>query len=150
MTAHDGQRCTATGLVVAAAITHVSGRVLAIQRFDDDAWLVPGGPVAVGERIGVRLRAHVRNATGFEIKQPIDIGTYADGDAQVRFFRCRISGVGADITSHTRTMRWMDRAAIAAHMAEPFARGMRDALDADAGVALLDVVAPVPPTLLAS
>lgn len=117
-------------LAVAATIVHVgSGRVLALQRFDEDRWVLPGGPVARGEDLEVRLRAYVRAATGFEIRRLVPTGRCATATGTVAFVRCEISGVGADITSRTRTMQWMDRAAIRAFMDPVSAVGMLTALD---------------------
>lgn len=145
----DGHRRPEHARVVVATITHVSGRVLAIQRFDEDAWLLPGGPLAPGDAVDVRLRQYVRAATGFEIRHLRSTGSRPTGDGVVEFVRCEISGVGADITSRTRTMRWMDRDAIAAHMDPTTARGMLDALGADDG-APTDLHEEESPTLLAS
>lgn len=121
------------GFGVVAVIVHVSDRALALQRFGGDDWLLPGGPVPAGEDVEVRLRQYVRAATGFEVSDLTTVSRHATTDGVVEFVRCEISGVGADITSRTRTMRWMDRDAIAAHMDPTTARGMLDALGADDG-----------------
>ena len=135
----DGQRRTDAARVVVAAITHVSDRVLAIQRFDDDEWLLPGGPAEHGEDVEVLLRQYVRGATGFELRHLRTTGCYRGTDGVVEFIRCEIRGVGSDITFRTRTMQWMDRAAIVAHMDPIAARGMLDALDADVDVGPTDL-----------
>jgi ADP-ribose pyrophosphatase YjhB (NUDIX family) len=132
--------------MVVAAITHVSERVLAIQRVDDDAWLLPGGPVASYEDAEVRLRQYVRDATGFEVRHLTSLGCHREADGVVEFVRCEIRGVGPDITLRPRTMRWMDRDAIAAHMDPVAARGMLDALEADRGTPI-DVPSGDAPTL---
>lgn len=146
----DGQRRADSGRIVVAAITHVSDRVLAIQRFGDDAWLLPGGPVAPGDDGEVRLRQYVRAATGFELRHLTTTGCHPGGDGIVEFVRCEIRGVGPDITFRTRTMQWMDRAAIVAHMNPIDARGMLDALDAGVSVAPTDLHEQETPALLAS
>lgn len=147
MTPPDGHRRPGQARVVMAAITHVSGRVLAIQRVGDDTWRLPGGPVAPPDVMDVRLRAYVRAATGFEIRRLTPTGSHATPDGVVEFVRCEIRGVGADISSRTRTLRWMDRDAIAALVDPATARGMLDALDAAVGARPPRVVSP---TLLAS
>lgn len=145
----DGRRRANGARTVVAAITHVSDRVLAIQRFDEDAWLLPGGPVVSGEDIEVRLRQYVRESTGFELRRLASVGCYAGAEGDVEVIRCEIRGVGSDITFRTRTMRWMDRDAIAAHMDPMVARGMLDALDGD-DVTPSDVASDGGRTLLAS
>jgi hypothetical protein len=149
MAPRDDRRQPELAHAVAAVITHVSGRVLAIQRVDEDAWRLPGGPIAPGEPVDVRLRQYVRAATGFEIRHLTSTGNRPGGGGAVEFIRCEISGVGADITSRTRTMRWMDRATIVALVDAVTARGMLDALDArdDASTTVACADAP---TLLAS
>lgn len=149
MASGDGRRRTDVARIVVAAITHVSDRVLAIQRVDDDAWLLPGGPVASGEDIEVRLRQYVRDATGFELRHLTSLGRHPGADGVVEFIRCEIRGVGPDITFRTRTMRWMDRDAIAALMDPIDARGMLDALDAGGGTPT-DIPSRDASTLLAS
>lgn len=93
---------------VGAAITHRTGRVLAIQRFGDDRWSLPGGPIAGHDPVDWQLRQHVREATGFDVECAADVGECRVGSDRVLVIRCDIIGVGADITSRTRTMRWMD------------------------------------------
>ncbi len=130
----DGQRRIDAARIVVAAITHLGERVLAIQRFDDDEWLLPGGPVTPGEDAEVTLRRYVRGATGFEIRHLTTTGCHRGADGVVEFIRCEIRGVGSDITFRTRTMQWMDRAAIVKHMDRVVADGMLGALDAPAKV----------------
>lgn len=130
MDPRHGQQLAGGSLAVAATIVHVgSSRVLALQRFDDDRWVLPGGPVACDEDVEVRLRAHVRAATGFEIRRLVPTGRRTTATGTVVFVRCEIRGVGADITSRTRTMQWLDRAAIRTFMDPVSAHGMLTALD---------------------
>lgn len=137
-------------IVVAAAIVHAgSRRVLALQRVGRHAWELPGGPVAPGEDPLRRLRAYVRTSTGFEIRDLITTGHCTTPDGVLWFVRCQISGVGADITSGTRSMRWMDRAAIAEHMDPQTAAGMLRALGATIDIRPA-AAAEDTPTLLAS
>ncbi len=116
------------GFIVTAAIVDRHDRVLVIQRSGDD-WTLPGGELDARQALGFRLRHCVRRATGFEVEAPSVVGVY-DVDAAVAILvRCRISGVGSDITSDTRSMRWMDRATIRAEMAPAYVEGLLDALD---------------------
>lgn len=137
-------------IVVAAAIVHTgSGRVLALQRIDRGAWELPGGPVAPGEDPLRRLRAYVRTSTGFEVRDLTTTGRRTTSDGVLQFVRCQISGVGADITSGTRWLRWMDRAAIAEHMDPQTAAGMLQALDVAVDLTPASAAEDTP-TLLAS
>ena len=136
----DGQRRMDAARIVVAAITHLGERVLAIQRFDGDEWLLPGGPVTPGEDAEVTLRRYVRGATGFEIRHLTTTGCHRGADGVVEFIRCEIRGVGSDITFRTRTMQWMDRAAIVTHMDRVAADGMLGALDAHAKVESADLL----------
>lgn len=132
MAARNGERQQDRPGFVCAAITHHTGRVLAIQRFGDDRWSLPGGRIAGNAPIDAQLRQHVREATGFDVACVEDVGVCVAGSDRVHVTRCDIVGVGADITSRTRTMRWMDPA-MAQTLMPAYAQAMATAVRALGG-----------------
>lgn len=125
-----GQVAVVDGLgSLAAAITHRTGRVLGIQRVDDDRWWLPGGPIRDGDVCERQLRSYVRRSTGFDVRCVAEVGTYGTGRRSVVVVRCEITGVGADMSSGTCWLRWMDAATATRLLPPPYADAATDAID---------------------
>lgn len=149
MAAEAKTRAAASNVTVAAAIVDVTDRVLGIQRAGD-RWLLPSSELASDESLGLQLRQCVRTTTGFEVKELSVAGVYKVEDGLAVVVRCRIKGVGSDITSDTRSLRWMDREAIRAEITQGYAQGMLDALDAEREPVVIEITDEPIPALLAS
>lgn len=150
MATRDKVPASGDACVVAAAIIHQTGRVLAIQRAGSDLWELPCELLSGDEAGMSNLRATVRAATGFDVACTSVVGQYGTSTGPVEVVRCEIRGVGGEITSSTQKMRWLDREAVPEHMPDPYARAMIDVLD---DLQTLDVSLPgpgAPPELLAS
>ncbi len=70
----------ANSLVVAvtAVVLDDAGRVLMIQRTDNDLWAVPGGAQEVGETSADAAVREVREETGLEVEVTGLVGIYSD------------------------------------------------------------------------
>lgn len=115
---------------VAAAIVRDDGRVLAIQRRDDDTWEPPGGVLELEESITAGLRREVREETGLDVAPDCLTGVYKNMELGVvsLVFRCRQIGGTPRQTDEAAEVAWLTEEDVRQLMAEAFAVRILDAL----------------------
>lgn len=121
---NDPAAPAANSLVVAvtAFILDDAGRVLMIQRGDNDLWAIPGGAQEVGETpTGAALR-EVREETGLDVEitglvgiysDPRHVIAYDDGEVRQEFSIClRGRPVGGELaaSSESKQVHWIEPA----------------------------------------
>jgi 8-oxo-dGTP diphosphatase len=118
---------------VAAAVVDDGGRMLVIQRRDNQRWEPPGGVLELHETIEDGLRREVREETGLDVKPVALTGTYKNMARGViaLVFRCHVIGGQAKLTTdETLALRWMKPDEIRQHLDEAYAVRLLDALGA--------------------
>ncbi|MBW3605601.1 MAG: NUDIX domain-containing protein [Actinobacteria bacterium] len=118
-------------LRVIAAIMHQTGRILAVQRVGSRGWQPPTGNTEPGESIIVAARRHVRHATGFEITPCGMFEEHGEGERSLVVVRCRVRGVGADISPDVRAMRWLTRVELLSQTSADWTDSLLRALEPD-------------------
>ncbi|MDQ3150184.1 MAG: NUDIX domain-containing protein [Actinomycetota bacterium] len=112
----------ATSLVVAvtAVVLDDAGRVLMIQRTDNDLWAIPGGAQEIGETSTEAAVREVREETGLDVEVTGLVGIYSDprhviayDDGEVRqefslFFRARPIGGALTSSSESKQVHWVE------------------------------------------
>ena len=112
----------ANSLVVAvtAVVLDDAGRVLLIQRTDNDLWAVPGGAQEVGETSTEAAVREVREETGLDIEvtglvgiysNPRHVIAYDDGEVRQEFSLCfRARPIGGPLTSSSESkhVHWVE------------------------------------------
>ncbi|HYZ09555.1 MAG TPA: NUDIX domain-containing protein [Pseudonocardiaceae bacterium] len=112
----------ANSLVVAvtAVVLNDAGRVLMIQRTDNDLWAVPGGAQEVGETSTEAAVREVHEETGLEVEvtgligiysDPRHVIAYDDGEVRQEFSLCfRARPIGGLLTpsSESRHVHWVE------------------------------------------
>ncbi len=107
-------------VAVAAVVLDDTGRVLMIQRTDNDLWAIPGGAQDVGETTTAAAVREVREETGLDIEitglvgiysDPLHVIAYDDGEVRQEFsicFRARpISGKLAP-SNESQHVHWVE------------------------------------------
>jgi ADP-ribose pyrophosphatase YjhB (NUDIX family) len=111
----------ANSLVVAvvAVVLDNAGRVLLIQRSDNDLWAIPGGAQNIGETTTAAAVREVREETGLDVEitgligiysDPRHVIAYDDGEVRQEFSICmcaRPSGGQLAPSSESKQVRWM-------------------------------------------
>lgn len=117
---------------VAAAVVRDDGRVLAIQRRDNDHWEPPGGVLELDETIEDGLRREVLEETGLEVQVERLTGVYKNMELGVvaLVFRCRPSEGEPSPTREAASVDWLEVAEIHARMDQAYAIRMLDAVAA--------------------
>jgi 8-oxo-dGTP diphosphatase len=118
---------------VAAVITDDHGRVLLIQRADNQRWEPPGGVLELSETIPDGLRREVVEETGLHVEPVSLTGVYKNMTRGIvaLVFRCKITGGELATTDETAGFRWADRAEVAELASEAYAIRVLDALHGD-------------------
>jgi len=112
----------ANSLVVAvtAVVLDDAGRVLMIQRTDNNLWAVPGGAQEVGETPTEAAIREVREETGLEVEitgligiysDPRHVIAYDDGEVRQEFSLCfRARPIGGQLTSSSESkhVHWVE------------------------------------------
>jgi len=112
----------ANSLVVAvtAVVLDDAGRVLMIQRTDNDLWAVPGGAQEVGETPTEAAVREVREETGLDVEvtgligiysDPRHVIAYDDGEVRQEFSLCfRAWALGGQLTpsSESTHVHWVE------------------------------------------
>ncbi|MGH3942996.1 MAG: NUDIX hydrolase [Pseudonocardiaceae bacterium] len=75
---HAAPRANSLVVAVAAVVLDDAGRVLMIQRTDNELWAVPGGAQEVGETSTEAAVREVREETGLDVKVTGLVGIYSD------------------------------------------------------------------------
>jgi 8-oxo-dGTP pyrophosphatase MutT (NUDIX family) len=119
---HDPAAPAANSVVVAASafVQDDAGRVLMIQRSDNELWAIPGGALDVGESIMDAAIRETREETGLTIKavglvgiysDPGHVIAYDDGEVRQEFSVCfRGRPVDGKLTTSTESKRveWVE------------------------------------------
>jgi ADP-ribose pyrophosphatase YjhB (NUDIX family) len=130
-------------LIIAGASTFICAgdRVVLQRRADNDAWVVPGGALELGERIDQTAVREAREETGLEVEpvrlvgiysEPRWIAAYPQGDRVqvfVALFECRV--IGGALKSdgvETTDVRWFSLDALPADLPERARIRIDDAL----------------------
>jgi 8-oxo-dGTP pyrophosphatase MutT (NUDIX family) len=104
---------------VTAFVQDDEGRVLLMQRSDNDLWALPGGAQDLGESLPEAAAREVTEETGIEVEVTGIVGTYSDprhviayDDGEVRqefsvCFRARPTGGVLATSSESKTVRWV-------------------------------------------
>lgn len=131
----DADRPALHSVSVAAVIVRDDGRILAIQRRDNDDWQPPGGVVERHETITSALVREVEEEAGVTVKPVALTGVYKDLDRAIvaLVYRCRIQrrvwtkwrSTGAE----TVAVRWLSRREVVEEMDGVFAARILDGLD---------------------
>ena len=118
---------------VAGVITDDRGRVLLIQRADNNRWEPPGGVLELGESITDGLRREVREETGLDVEPVTLTGVYKNMNRGIvaLVFRCKITGGDLTTTDEASAFRWADGTQIADLMDQAYAIRVLDAISGD-------------------
>lgn len=122
---------------VAAAVVRGDGRILVIQRRDNDKWEPPGGVLELDEGIHEGLVREVLEETGLAVQPGPLTGVYKNVRRGIvaLVFLCGYEGEAAVDTAEAATIAWLTPDEISARMDEAYA------------VRLLDALEPGPPTI---
>ena len=116
---------------VGAAVIRDDGRVLAIKRADNGAWVQPGGVVELNEDPRDAVRREVLEETGVRVEPEILTGVYKNMKRGIvsLVFRCRPLSGEPQPTEEATAVEWLDRDTVTSRMADAFAVRLFDALD---------------------
>ncbi|MCP2257950.1 ADP-ribose pyrophosphatase YjhB, NUDIX family [Streptoalloteichus tenebrarius] len=121
---NDPSAPAATSIVVAvtAFVQDEHGRLLMIQRTDNDLWSIPGGAQDIGETIGRTVAREVKEETGIDVEPTSIIGVYtdprhvieytSDGEVRQEFSICfRATPIGGQLatSSESKRVHWVER-----------------------------------------
>ncbi|WP_433188708.1 NUDIX hydrolase [Actinoallomurus sp. CA-150999] len=114
-----------------AAVVREDGRILAIKRADNGAWVQPGGIVELDEDPRDAVRREVLEETGVHVEPEVLTGVYKNMKRGIvsLVFRCRPLSGEPHPTEEAAAVAWLDRDAVTGRMAEAFAVRLLDALD---------------------
>lgn len=113
---------------VSAAIVQ-DGKVLAIQRRDNQHWEPPGGVLELDEAIEDGLRREVREETGLDVEPVRLTGVYknmARGIVALTF-RCEVTGGRLGLSNETRDYAWLTPDEVRDRMSPAYAVRLLDA-----------------------
>jgi 8-oxo-dGTP diphosphatase len=118
---------------VGAAVVRDDGRVLAIKRADNGAWVQPGGVVELDEDPRDAVRREVLEETGVHVEPEALTGVYKNMKRSIvsLVFRCKPVAGEPHPTEEATEVAWLDRGEVISHMAEAFAVRLLDALNDD-------------------
>lgn len=113
-----------------AAVVRDDGRVLAIKRRDNGAWVQPGGVVELDEDPRATVRREVLEETGVEVEPQELVGIYKNMRRGVvsLVFRCRPVGGEARSTAEAADVAWLSPGEVRERMEDAFAVRLLDAL----------------------
>lgn len=117
----DPNAPTANSLVVAVAtiIRDETGKLLMIQRSDNDLWALPGGAQDIGETTRQAAIRETKEETGYDVEitgisgiysDPRHVIAYDDGEVRQEFsiaFRGRVFGGDARSSSESKRVVWV-------------------------------------------
>jgi len=115
---------------VSGVIPDDHGRVLLIQRRDNQHW-EPPGVLELPETIHDGLRREIREETGLDIEPDALTGVYKNMPRGIiaLVFRCKITAGHWATNDEVTAFHWADEAAIRQFTSEAFAVRMLDAID---------------------
>ncbi len=118
---------------VTGVVFRDDGRVLAIQRDDDDRWVPPGGVLELDETPAEGVTREVLEETGIQVHADQLTGVYKNMKLGVLTlaFRCSLVGGQSHPTDEAKRVEWLT--VYEATQAMPEARAVRvtDALSSD-------------------
>ena len=115
---------------VAGIVVRDDGRILAIQRRDNQHWEPPGGVLELHETFEEGVRREVREETGVDVDVERLTGVYKNmlRGVVALVFRCRPRGAAATNTEEAGRVDWFTIDEIASKMSEAYAVRVVDAL----------------------
>lgn len=115
---------------VAAAVVRADGKVLAIQRRDNDHWEPPGGVLEHGEEILDGLVREVKEETGYTVKPGPLTGIYQNMQRDIfsLVFRCDASGGQTRLSDESKRVEWLEPDEVTNLMSEAYAVRLLDAI----------------------
>jgi 8-oxo-dGTP diphosphatase len=130
---HYGPDLPRHSVSVGGAVIRSDGRVLAIKRRDNGAWVQPGGVMELDEAPQDAVRREVLEETGVVVEPEQLTGVYKNMKRSIvsLVFRCRQIGGSPHPTAEATDVAWLDRDEISHYMTEAFAIRLIDALDGD-------------------
>lgn len=113
-----------------AAVVRDDGRVLAIKRRDNGAWVQPGGIVELDEDPRETVVREVLEETGVQVEPEALTGVYKNMDRGVvsLVFRCRPVSGEAKPTAEATEVDWLMPSEVQERMADAFGVRLLDAL----------------------
>ncbi|MFK0016973.1 NUDIX hydrolase [Streptomyces sp. NPDC091027] len=116
---------------VAGAVLREDGRLLAIQRRDNGAWVLPGGVLELAEDPQAGVYREVLEETGIEVSVDRLTGVYKHSTRGVvaLVFLCRPSGGTERLSEESKAVAWFTPEEVSARMPEVFSIRLLDALD---------------------
>lgn len=115
---------------VAGVVVRDDGRILAIQRRDNEQWEPPGGVLELDETFEEGVRREVAEETGVAVDVERLTGAYKNLQRGIvaLVFHCRPRGTAATSTDEARRVAWFSVDEIAEHMDPAYAVRVADAL----------------------
>ena len=116
---------------VAAVVTDDAGRVLVVQRRDNQRWEIPGGILELGESLPAGVRREVEEETGIVVEPGRLTGVYKNlrlGVVALVFLATKVGGE-ARATEESATVEWWSADDVAARMGATVAVRVADALE---------------------
>lgn len=113
-----------------AAVVREDGRILAIKRRDNGAWVQPGGIVELNEDPRTTVVREVLEETGVKVEVGELTGIYKNMQRGVvsLVFRCAVIGGEAQTTAEAAEVAWLTATEVRERMAEAFAIRLLDGL----------------------
>lgn len=117
-----------------AAVIRDDGKVLAIKRRDNGAWVQPGGVVELDEDPRDTVRREVLEETGVQVETGPLTGVYKNMKRGVisLVFRCTVVSGEPHATAEAAEVAWLSPEQLAEVMDEAFAVRLLDALAGEA------------------
>jgi ADP-ribose pyrophosphatase YjhB (NUDIX family) len=115
---------------VAGVVIRQDGRILAIQRRDNEHWEPPGGVLELDETFAAGVRREVLEETGVEVEVERLTGVYKNMRRGVvaLVFRCRPLGTSTSSTAEAVHVDWLTVEEITRKMNRAYAVRITDAL----------------------
>lgn len=115
---------------VAGIVVRDDGRILAIQRRDNQQWEPPGGVLELNETFEEGVRREVLEETGVDVEVEGLTGVYKNMSRGVvaLVFRCRPFGTAVSSTDEAKRVDWLTVYEITSSMTEAYAIRVADAL----------------------
>jgi 8-oxo-dGTP diphosphatase len=115
---------------VAGIVIRDDGRILTIQRRDNQHWEPPGGVLELDETFEAGVRREVREETGVHVEVERLTGAYKNLSRGIvaLVFRCRPHNDAANSTAEAKNVRWLTIDEVTEHMDPAYAVRVTDAL----------------------
>lgn len=121
---------------VAGIVIRDDGRILAIQRRDNQHWEPPGGVLELDETLEAGVRREVREETGVDVTVQHLTGAYKNLSRNIvaLVFRCRPSGGVARPTDEAIRTAWLNLDEVSELMTPAYAVRVLDSLQGSAAM----------------